>query len=122
MTDNGLAALATALVDHLQAASYIYARAILGPRGVFLPDGLTGEDLRRSDFFDEQAAALAALRAALDMAWGIIANAGGGDWTKETEEWQAAAARWRDEHWGSVSPSGALPALYAALAAAKETP
>lgn len=31
----------------------------------------------------------------LDEAWGIIANAGGGDWTKESEEWQRAAERWR---------------------------
>lgn len=36
---------------------------------------------------------------ACEIAWGIIANAGGGDWTLESEEWQKAAARWRDEHW-----------------------
>jgi hypothetical protein len=35
---------------------------------------------------------------AIEAAWGIIANAGGGDWTKETPEWQAAATRWRDEY------------------------
>jgi hypothetical protein len=41
------------------------------------------------------------LRQPLDLAetaWGIIANAGGGDWTKETQEWQDAAARWRDAY------------------------
>jgi hypothetical protein len=45
--DRGLAALAGALADHLgdaQAASYIYARAILGDRAVFLPDGDCGHD------------------------------------------------------------------------------
>lgn len=36
---------------------------------------------------------------ACEIAWGIIANAGGGDWTTQTPEWQDAAARWRDEHW-----------------------
>jgi len=46
-------------VDHR-----VDAAAILRNGAVFLPDGLTGEDLRRSDFFDEQAAALATLRAA----------------------------------------------------------
>ena len=35
----------------------------------------------------------------LDYAWTIIANAGGGDWTKETQDWQQAAAKWRDECW-----------------------
>jgi len=34
----------------------------------------------------------------LEMAWGIISNAGGGDWTKESKEWQDAAARWRDTY------------------------
>jgi len=32
----------------------------------------------------------------LDSALGAIANAGGGDWTTQTPEWQDAAARWRD--------------------------
>jgi hypothetical protein len=31
----------------------------------------------------------------LEYAWGIIANAGGGDWNNETEEWTEAANRWR---------------------------
>ena len=34
----------------------------------------------------------------LEEAWGIIANAGGGDWTKESPEWQEAAARWREKY------------------------
>ena len=34
----------------------------------------------------------------LEAAWGVIANAGGGDWEKETKEWQEAAARWRDNY------------------------
>ncbi len=34
----------------------------------------------------------------LEAAWGIIANAGGSDWTRESEEWREAAARWRDEY------------------------
>jgi hypothetical protein len=33
-----------------------------------------------------------------EVAWIIIANAGGGDWTKETPEWQEAAIRWRDAY------------------------
>ena len=34
----------------------------------------------------------------LEAAWGIIANAGGGNWENETLEWQEAAARWRDAY------------------------
>lgn len=34
----------------------------------------------------------------LEAAWGIIANAGGGDWTKESREWRIAAARWRSSY------------------------
>lgn len=32
-----------------------------------------------------------------DEAWGIIANVSGGDWKKQSPEWQEAAERWRDK-------------------------
>jgi hypothetical protein len=35
----------------------------------------------------------------MEIAWGVIANANGGNWDGETPEWQAAAERWRDEQW-----------------------
>ncbi len=38
----------------------------------------------------------------LELAWGIIANAGGGDWEKESKEWQDAAVNWRDAYFGSL--------------------
>jgi hypothetical protein len=34
----------------------------------------------------------------LEEAWGIIANAGSGDWKKESKDWQEAAATWRDKY------------------------
>jgi hypothetical protein len=36
----------------------------------------------------------------IEIAFGIIANAGGGNWTLESVEWQEAAARWRDAFYG----------------------
>lgn len=33
----------------------------------------------------------------LEVAWGLIANAGEGDWNKELPEWRKAASKWRDE-------------------------
>lgn len=33
-----------------------------------------------------------------ELAWGIIANAGGGDWDRETAEWREAAVWWRDKY------------------------
>lgn len=41
----------------------------------------------------------------IPAAWGIIANAGGGDWGRETPEWQEAATRWRDAYHETL-PSG----------------
>lgn len=38
------------------------------------------------------------LEGLLEMAWVIIANAGGGDWGKELPDWRAAAERWRDDY------------------------
>ena len=37
----------------------------------------------------------------LELAWGLIANAGGGDWNKESEKWTEAANKWRDE-WHNI--------------------
>lgn len=36
---------------------------------------------------------------ALDQAWGIIANASEGEWSRQTPEWVAAAEEWRDRVW-----------------------
>lgn len=38
------------------------------------------------------------LKDLLETAWGIIANASNGDWTKESPEWQHAAIRFRDSY------------------------
>lgn len=41
----------------------------------------------------------------LDLAWGLIANVSGGDWSKQSQEWQTAAAMWRDEYCKSCNRS-----------------
>lgn len=38
----------------------------------------------------------------LELAWGLIANAGGGDWQTQTQEWRDAAGRWRDLYMARV--------------------
>ena len=77
MTDNGLAALAEALVraDYLSPNGYpttdSFAAAILGPRGVFLPEGL-------GPVMVGMAKEIAALRVALDAHHRGLALAGDG--------------------------------------------
>jgi len=74
MTDNGLAALAAALhAIHPGPRPWVggltdeeFAVAILGERGVFLPDGLDAEFDFLARINAEQAATIATLRAALD--------------------------------------------------------
>ena len=64
------------------------------------------EELWRVDRNTKRAAVLsahAALEDELEMAWVILANAGGGDWTKETPEWQRAAGAWRDRAMPAIS-------------------
>lgn len=34
----------------------------------------------------------------LEWAWTIIANVSGGDWKKQSNEWQEVAAKWRDQY------------------------
>lgn len=38
-----------------------------------------------------------------EAAWGIIANAGQGNWDIQTPEWREAAARWRDRYHADLS-------------------
>lgn len=54
----------------------------------------------------------------IEAAWGVIANVSGGDWAKQPERWQQAAAEWRDRHYypntqkpGPKKPSDALLAV-----------
>lgn len=49
----------------------------------------------------------------LETAWGIICNARGGNWSCEPDDWQAAAAAFREEYHAALSdaltPGPALP-------------
>lgn len=45
------------------------------------------------------AAELSRLRQSMDVAWGIIANAYGGNWEEASPVWKAAAEHWRDNHY-----------------------
>jgi hypothetical protein len=35
---------------------------------------------------------------AAEMLWVVLANVSGGDWTKQSKEWQEAARKWRDNY------------------------
>lgn len=41
---------------------------------------------------------------AAEMLWVVLANVSGGDWTKQSPEWQEAAARWRDYYMRVAHP------------------
>lgn len=45
---------------------------------------------------------------AAEMLWVVLANVSGGDWTKQSPEWQEAAARYRDQYFAALSASSAL--------------
>lgn len=48
---------------------------------------------------DRMRLAIAALRDSLDVAWSVIANAGDGDWSRESDAWREAARRWQRDHY-----------------------
>lgn len=35
---------------------------------------------------------------AAEMLWVCLANVSGGDWSKQSQEWQEAAKKWRDNY------------------------
>ena len=39
---------------------------------------------------------------AAEMLWVVLANVSGGDWTKQTPDWQEYAARWRDNYFEAL--------------------
>lgn len=52
------------------------------------------------------------LSKAIDFAewgWSIIANSSGGDWTKESKEWQEAAAKYRDQFHNEIRFLAGVP-------------
>lgn len=40
---------------------------------------------------------------AAEMLWVVLAGVSEGDWTKQTQEWQDAAARWRDNYFRALN-------------------
>lgn len=46
----------------------------------------------------EQTAEIELLQKSEETAWGIIANAYGGDWDSASDVWKQAAERWRDNY------------------------
>lgn len=46
----------------------------------------------------------------LEYGMTIICNAGGGDWTKESKDWQEAARKWVDQYGPLVGPLSASKA------------
>ena len=43
---------------------------------------------------------------AAEMLWVVLANVSEGDWTKQTKEWQEAAAKWRDNYFKKLKELG----------------
>lgn len=50
---------------------------------------------------------LKAITDAAEMLWVVLANVD--DWTKQSDEWQKAAARWRDNYFAALATFAAVP-------------
>jgi hypothetical protein len=66
------------------------------------PEGRGGEAMRaallkvEAEARASAEAQIADLIEAGEALWGVVANASNGNWSEQSAEWQAAAARWRD--------------------------
>lgn len=81
--------------DRIAALEREIAQArVMAPHERKLLEGAGGIAKQLNDFAGDLAQ-LNDLRDLAEAAWGLIANAGGGDWKREAPEWQEAAARWR---------------------------
>jgi hypothetical protein len=61
-----------------------------------------GENARGGEALGRVPPAAPSVADAAEMLWVVLANVSGGDWTKQTPEWQEAAARWRDYYFAAV--------------------
>lgn len=69
----------------------------------------TKEELEKAHKEIERVKAAAAeMRDAAEMLWTVVANVSGGDWTKQSDEWQTAAARWRDAYHKALAKAKGL--------------
>ncbi len=57
----------------------------------------------------DQDANITRLKDAAEMLWVVLANVSGGDWEKQTKEWQEAAQRWRDNYFAVLKSLSPLP-------------
>lgn len=55
------------------------------------------DDEQRDDTHDDCRREIKRLEESEELAWGLIANAYGGDWDLAPTVWKAAAERWRDQ-------------------------
>jgi len=39
----------------------------------------------------------------IEYAWTILANVSDGDWDKQTDEWQVAVKKWRDQYYAMLA-------------------
>ncbi len=44
----------------------------------------------------------------LELAWGLIANAYGGNWNEAPDDWREAAERWRDRWHAELREHGVV--------------
>ncbi|HWP71909.1 MAG TPA: hypothetical protein VNM36_12430 [Gemmatimonadaceae bacterium] len=87
MTREDLKALAEEYRDHYAAYPPSHAFNTLATEVLVLLD--EGDALRK-------------MADAAEMLWSVVANVSEGDWTKQSPEWQEAAAHWRNNYFAAL--------------------
>lgn len=56
-----------------------------------------------AELASEAADRIEQLEDAAEMLWVVLTNVSGGDWGKQNQDWQEAAAKWRDNYFSVIS-------------------
>jgi hypothetical protein len=83
----------------VQASQFITVSGDVTPEQIKKLQEANKSEVSRAVLLDSDSVEVRRLNEALDFAWGVIANASGGDWDKEPAEWKQAAERFRDDYY-----------------------
>ena len=91
------------LPDGIRLSEFVHATNRLRPALIRFLDILEEETQKEiASLTEAHKKEMEELADAAEMLWVVLANVNAGDWSTQTEEWQEAAIKWRDNYFAKL--------------------